>query len=116
MQFLVLSRRRTDQFPDAEFAARVESEFEQARALYADGFVRQIWARADMPGACILLEADSLEQARERLMTLPLYQAEMVEFSLVPLKPYAGFGARATVQAPNLAEPRRAEADRPKSS
>jgi len=100
MQFVLLSRRRTDQFPDAEFAARLEAEFERARALYTDGFIRQIWARADLAGACMILEADSIEQARERLMTLPLYQAEMVEFSLVPLKPYAGFGARATAPAP----------------
>lgn len=94
MQFIVLSRRRIDHFPEAEFAARIDAEFERARALYADGFIRQIWARADIPGACILVEADSIEQARERLMTLPLYAAEMVEFSLVPLKPYAGFVSR----------------------
>ena len=94
MQFFVLSRRRTEIFPHAEFASRLEAEFERARTLYADGFIRQIWTRADMPGACMLVEATSMEQARERLMTLPLYQAEMVEFSLVPLKPYAGFGPR----------------------
>jgi muconolactone delta-isomerase len=94
VQFVVLSRRRIEEFPEAEFASRIEAEFQQARTLYADGFIRQIWARTDMPGACILLEADSIEQARERLMTLPLYLAEMVEFSLVPLKPYVGFGPR----------------------
>jgi Muconolactone delta-isomerase len=94
VQFVVLSRRRTEQFPDAEFASRLEPEFERARALYRDGFIRQIWARADMPGACMLVEAGSIEQARARLLTLPLYEAQMVEFSLVPLKPYAGFGPR----------------------
>ena len=108
MQLLVLSRRRIETFPDAEFAARIEAEFQQARTLYTDGFIRQIWTRADVPGACILLEADSVEQALERLMTLPLYGAEMVEFSLVPLKPYPGFGPRATARAPNVSDAPRA--------
>ena len=91
MQFLTISRRRTEKFSDAEFAARRDAEFAAARALYAAGVLRQIWTRADIAGACLLLEAASEEDAREKLNTLPLYQAGMVEFSLVPLKPYAGF-------------------------
>lgn len=94
MQYLSLSSRRCDQFSDAEFAALVEAEIAQARALYGDGFIRQIWHRGDVPGACILLEADSLDQAKERLQTLPLVRAGMLEVSIVPLVPYAGFCLR----------------------
>lgn len=96
MQFMIVSRRRIESFSDAEFTGLIEQEFEQARALYTDGFIRQIWRRGDLAGACILVEADSEERARERLNTLPLYQAGMIEFSLMPLKPYAGFGPRKT--------------------
>jgi len=67
MQFLTLSRRRIERLTDAEFVALVQQETEQARALYAQGFSRQIWHRADMPGACIVVEADSEEQVREKL-------------------------------------------------
>ena len=91
MQFLSLSRRRVDRFTEAEFARLVDEEVAQARVLYADGFIRQIWHRADHPGACILLEADSLEQARIRLHTLPMVRTVMLEVSIVPLMPYAGF-------------------------
>ncbi len=91
MQFLSLSRRRGDRFSEAEFAALVDAEIAQARALYADGFIRQIWHRGDVGGACILLEADSLEQARARLHTLPMVRTGMLEVSIVPLVPYAGF-------------------------
>ena len=91
MQFLVISRRRTESFSDAEFAALREKEFAQARALYGEGILRQIWMRGDAAGACLLLEAESEAAVREKLNTLPLYKAAMVEFSLVPLKPYAGF-------------------------
>jgi hypothetical protein len=91
MQFISLSRRRSDRFSEAEFAMLLEAEVAQARVLYADGFIRQIWHRGDLPGACILLEADSLEQAKARLHTLPMVRTGMLEVSIVPLVPYAGF-------------------------
>ena len=94
MQFLIVSRRRNEDFSDADFAALVDAEREQARQLYADGCARQIWLRGDVPGACLLLEADSEEDARQRVNTLPLFGAGMIEFSVIPLKPYAGFGPR----------------------
>jgi muconolactone delta-isomerase len=93
VQFLSLSTRRTDLFSEAEFAEMVDAEASQARELYAAGFIRQIWHRADLPGACMVLEADSLEEARARLHTLPLVRAGMLDVSIVPLAPYAGFTA-----------------------
>jgi muconolactone delta-isomerase len=94
VQYLSLSRRRCDRFSDAEFAALVDAEIAQARMLYADGFIRQIWHRADGLGACMLLEADSLDHANERLHTLPLVRAGMLDVTIVPLVPYAGFCPR----------------------
>lgn len=91
MQFLTFSRRRTDAFTDADFASHVEAEIGQARVLYAEGFLRQIWHRADVSGACMLIEADSAEEVREKLRTLPLVRAGMLEVTIVPLRPYAGF-------------------------
>lgn len=94
MQFLSISRRRTEAFSDAEFKARAEAESEQARRLYADGFIRQIWRRGNVPGACILFEADSEEHVLSLLNTLPLMQAGMLDVAIYPLVPYPGFGPR----------------------
>jgi muconolactone delta-isomerase len=91
MQFLTLSRRRTDRFSDADFSARREEEIAQARVLYALGFIRHIWQRGDLAGVCLLVEADSEAEVREQLGTLPLARAGMIEITIVPLKPYAGF-------------------------
>ena len=91
MQFMTLSRRRTEQFSDADFAARVQAEVAQARVLYAQGFICQIWHRGDVPGACLLVEAESEAQVRETLNTLPMVGTGMLEVSIIPLKPYAGF-------------------------
>jgi hypothetical protein len=94
MQFLTVSRRRTEVFSADEFAVHVEAEIRQAQALYAEGFIRQIWHRADIPGACMLVEAESEAQVRERLGTLPLVREGMLEVTIVPLKPYGGFCPR----------------------
>lgn len=95
MQFITLSRRIAETYSDADFAPRVEEEAEQARVLYSSGFIRQIWHRADIGGACLLVEADSEAAVRATLATLPLVAAGMLEIAaVVPLKPYAGFGPK----------------------
>jgi muconolactone delta-isomerase len=95
MQFLSLSRRRTDQFPPAAFTAELASkEAQRVKALYSSGLLRQVWKRGDMPGASILWEADSEAEVRAALESLPIYQARMLEIvALVPLEPYPGFTA-----------------------
>jgi hypothetical protein len=94
MQFLTISRRRTDRFADSEFAALADAEIAQARVLYSEGFIRQLWHRGDTAGVCMIIEADSEAHVREGLDTLPLARAGMLEIQIVPLKPYAGFGPR----------------------
>jgi muconolactone delta-isomerase len=104
VQFLSLSARRTDRFSDAQFAALADAEASHARELYAAGFIRQIWHRADLPGACMVLEADTLDDARARLHTLPLVRAGMLDVSIVPLAPYAGFTTAARPLQPAATE------------
>jgi muconolactone delta-isomerase len=93
MQFMTVSRRRTDKFSESEFAPYIPDEMQQARALYSEGSIRQIWRRDDVAGACILWEADTEASVRELLNRLPLVRAGMLEIvALMPLRPYAGFG------------------------
>ncbi|MCL6484231.1 MAG: hypothetical protein I4O49_08615 [Janthinobacterium lividum] len=95
MQFLALSRMRTDLYSDADFATLLEDEAQRARTLYMEGSVRQIWYRGDQRGACSILEAESIEAARAVIESLPLVKAGMLELEhLVPLQPYRGFGPR----------------------
>jgi muconolactone delta-isomerase len=95
MQFLSISRRRTDQFPPEAFTAElIASEARRVKALYASGILRQVWKRADTPGATILWEAPSEAEVRAAIATLPIFAAGMLEIqALVPLEPYAGFSA-----------------------
>jgi len=94
MQFLYLSRRRTDAFPPEAFTPELAArETTRVKELYAAGLLRQIWKRGDMGGAAILWEAASAAEVQTALGSLPIAQAGMLEIvALVPLEPYPGFG------------------------
>lgn len=93
MQFLTLSRRRTDAFPPEAFTAElVAGEAQRVKELYATGLLRQVWKRGDMPGAAIVWEASNEADVRDAVASLPISKAGMLELmALVPLEPYAGF-------------------------
>jgi len=95
MQFLSLSRRRVESFPAEAFGGELMArETARVRELYAAGTLRQIWKRNDVPGASILWEAATEQEAREALASLPMNQAGMLEIvAFVPLAPYPGFAA-----------------------
>ena len=119
MQFLILTRRLSERFPESEFATRLDAEVAQAKVLYAEGFFRQLWHRRDIAGACILVESDSEEHVRERLDTLPLFRAGMLDVSIIPLKPYAGFcppSPKATAGKPETPQATVGKPEAPKPS
>jgi muconolactone delta-isomerase len=93
MQFLSLSRRRTEQFPPEAFTPELAArEGQRVKALYTSGILRQIWKRGDTPGAAILWEAADETEVRAAIATLPIFQAAMLEIVVVaPLEPYPGF-------------------------
>jgi hypothetical protein len=99
MQFLVLSHRYDDRFTTDDFAAHLPAETRRVRELYARGVIQQIWQRADLAGAAFLVTARSLREARAAVDSLPLAQRRMSDFSIIPLRPYRGFGPDATPAA-----------------
>jgi muconolactone delta-isomerase len=96
MQFLILTERRMDLFPaEAWTPDLIALEANRVRELYTAGSIRSIWRRKDKPGAAILMEAASEEDARAQVATLPLAERGMLNFSVVTqLEPYPGFAPR----------------------
>jgi len=96
VQFISVSRRRTEVFPaEAWTPELVAAEGQRVRELYAAGAVRAIWRRKDMPGAAMILEAASEAEARAALESLPLAQKGMLEIVVfTELEPYPAFGPR----------------------
>jgi muconolactone delta-isomerase len=93
MQFLTLSRRRTDAFPAEAFTPElIAQEAQRIKELYMSGILRQVWRRGDTPGAAILWEAPSEAEVRQACESLPIFKAGMLEIAaLLPLEPYGGF-------------------------
>jgi muconolactone delta-isomerase len=94
MQFLSISRRRTEAFPAEAFSELANAESRRVKELYAAGILRQIWLRGDVPGAVLLWEAASEAEVRTAIESLPIFKAGMLELlALTQLKPYPGFAA-----------------------
>jgi muconolactone delta-isomerase len=88
-------RRRTETFSEEQFAPVLEPEAQAIRTLYSQGVVRNVWSREDALGAVVLLEADSMDAAREIVAAFPLVQRGMAEVEmLIPMRGYRGFGPR----------------------
>jgi muconolactone delta-isomerase len=91
MQFLVLTRRKSEAFSAEQFAEKFGAEIARARELYQEQFTRQIWHRADGNGACQIVEAPDETYVRDKINSLPFARSGMLDITIVPLKPYAGF-------------------------
>ena len=82
--------------PEAFTLELIARETARVRELYASGILRQIWKRADTPGASILWEAASKAEVEAAIASLPIFQAGLLEVvALVPIEPYPGFGPAA---------------------
>ena len=73
------------------FQPLLKDEARRVWDLQQSGVLREIYFRADQHTAVLVLECVDLEEARHLLATLPLVQAALITFDLIPLIPYAGF-------------------------
>ena len=91
MKILAIERDVPGANDDAYTAELLHAEARRAWQLYQEGIARELYFRADRTEAVIMLECASVEAARTALETLPLVQAGLVAFDLIPLKAYPGF-------------------------
>ncbi len=89
MKLLALERELGD-FPAAAYQPHLKAEAAQVWALYEAGILREIYFRADRHTAVLVLECPDEAAARAALDSLPLVQAGLIAFDLIPLAPYTG--------------------------
>ena len=77
---------------DEKFTEQVLMD-EAARAweLYKAGVFRELYFRADKEYAVLILECETVEEARKIILTLPLVRNHLIDFEFIPLKAYPGF-------------------------
>ena len=74
-----------------QFKLHLKAEAARAWELYQAGVFREMYFDRDRHTAVIMLECADVEQARQVLDTLPLVQAGLITFDVIPLIPYTGF-------------------------
>ncbi len=74
-----------------DFVPHLRAEAAKGWDLYKRGIIREMYFRDDKPEAVLILECKDLEEAEVHLATLPLVEKGLIEFELIPLKPYHGF-------------------------
>ncbi len=74
-----------------DFRPHLKAEAARAWELYQAGVFREMYFRADEASAVLILEGTDVEAARAALDTLPLVQAGLITFDIIPLIAYPGF-------------------------
>ena len=74
-----------------QFAPLLKAEAARVWELYKNGQIRETYFRQDDHSAVLVLECADGEEAVRLLDTLPLVQAGLIDFEIIPLMPYPGF-------------------------
>ena len=70
----------------------MKNEVPETVKLYLSGKVDQWYVRQDQRGVVFLMNVSSVEEAHALLEKLPLGQAKLMEFELIPLGPLSPLG------------------------
>lgn len=76
---------------DPRFAELRPAEAWRVWEMYRDDLLREAYFRADRNNGVLLFEVPDLAAARAAVDSLPLVAAGLIDFDLVPLRPYPGF-------------------------
>lgn len=90
MKILALEKETPNTTPD-QFAPHLTAEAARVWELYKSGQLREIYFRGDRPEAVLILECADEKEAEGLLNSLPLVQADLIGFEIIPLVPYPGF-------------------------
>lgn len=90
MKILALEKETPGKGPE-QFTPHLKAEAARVWELYKSGHLREIYFRQDRQEAVLVLECADVEAAGELLASLPLVQAGLIDFEVIPLVPYPGF-------------------------
>ncbi len=90
MKILALEYESPSADPDL-MEAYLSAEARRMLELTQTGIIREIYFRAEKREAVLILECADAHEARDVLQTLPLVQAGLIAFEVIPLVPYNGF-------------------------
>lgn len=89
MKILALEKE-VPNLSSADFAPYLRAEAHRVWELMQMGIIREAHFQQDQHLAVLVLECDQVGQAQTTLESLPLVQAGLIAFELIPLRPYDG--------------------------
>jgi hypothetical protein len=92
MQVLVIARVKPG-IPVEQVLPFVSAEAAQAWEFYASEQIRQMYYIADMSGAVMLWEGETVESVTQEVQKLPMVKEGILTCEIIPLKPYTGFAS-----------------------
>ena len=90
MKILALEKELKNARP-TDFKRYAKKEAEALWDLYKKGIVREFYFIKSENRAVLILETNSIQSAKRSLKQLPFVKNKLIEFELIPLKPYPGF-------------------------
>ena len=73
-------------------APYVGEEAREVWQLYETDRMREFYLRADhQPGVVLVFECDDMTEAERLVATLPMAEAGLLDFEVIPLRPFMGF-------------------------
>jgi hypothetical protein len=80
----------TEGVTSEQFTPHLKSEAMRVWELYQNGRVREFYFREDRSQAVLMLECADTSEARQILGSLPLVEAVLISFDIIPLVPNSG--------------------------
>ncbi|MBN2412034.1 superoxide dismutase [candidate division KSB1 bacterium] len=77
--------------PEESIKPFLKPEAARVWQLQQEGILREIYFRADISCAVLILECEDVIEADKILQTLPLVKKGKIAFDIIPLIPYPGF-------------------------
>lgn len=75
-----------------QFEKLASAEARRAWELYQAGVIRELYFHREAHTALLVMECEDVEAARQALASLPLVAHGLIEFEIIPLRAYDGFG------------------------
>ncbi|MBJ56803.1 MAG: hypothetical protein CMP24_01015 [Rickettsiales bacterium] len=90
MKFFVIGKRKENL--DANlFKEFLDEEAEKAMLLFKEEFIRELYSIKGGKGACMIVEASSEEEIRQKFSILPFVSKKYIDLDIIEVKPYRGF-------------------------
>lgn len=90
MRVLAIERAVPGTAPERFTEELLASEARRVWQLTQEETIREIYFRADVNDAVLMLECGDVAVAEATLASLPLVQAGLIRFELIPLRAYPG--------------------------